>query len=169
MSYQFRVEEGQPGAGEVVEVSFEQMMESEYGFLTLPDGREARRVHNESRKHSTVEKGSSPKIVSDAMGFPASALGQFEADRKANGFHGIEFKPDPHVPEFIQVHCSSQSAKDRYMKHRAMHDRNSRNGSSAMLSEEQMERAKKRIMEKYPSYTAREGDTCTQVSQDTIR
>ena len=142
--YQFRIEEGQRGAGKVINVSFEQMMEASDGFLTLPDGRTAKRVFRpNSKMATTIEKGSAPpKIVSDAMGFPAKAIDKFEADRIANGFTGIEFRPDPDVPEFIQVHCSSQAAKDRYMKHRSMHDRNSRNGSAAILDEQLMSQAK---------------------------
>jgi hypothetical protein len=134
--YQFRIEAGQRGEGKIVKVGFEQMMEAEAGFLTLPDGRTAKRVYPPSEKKSTkVDPGATPKIVSDAMGFPISAIKEFEADRVANGHTGIEFRPDPDVPEFVQVHCSSQAAKDRYMKHRAMHDRNSQNGSSAIMSD----------------------------------
>lgn len=145
--YRFRIEEGQPGEGEIVEVDFEQMMEASNGFLTLADGRKARRIPDPSSKtKTTIPMGSAPPpIVSDAMGFPISSLKEFEADRVANGFRGIEFKPDPDVPQFIQVHCSSQAAKDRYMRHRAMHDRNNDNGSSAMLSPELIEQAKELV------------------------
>jgi hypothetical protein len=144
--YPFRIEEGQRGAGKIVNVSFEKMMEAAHGFLTLPDGRTAKRVFPPSSKATTkADPGATPKIVSDAMGFPASAIKDFEADRVANGHTGIEFRPDPKVPEFIQVHCSSQAAKDRYMRHRAMHDRNSRNGSSLILSEDMLNRAKELV------------------------
>lgn len=149
--YRFRIEEDQPGAGDVVEVEFEQMMAADSGFLTLADGRKARRIFDSSSRTSTqsVKASVPPKIVSDAMGFPASALKEFEADRKANGFRDIEFRPDPDVPQFVQVHCSSTAAKERYMRHRAMHDRNSVNGSSAMLSPKLFEQAKELVLRQH--------------------
>lgn len=148
--YSFRIEEGQRGAGKIVTVSFERMMEAAHGFLTLPDGRTAKRIFPAGSKSvAKADPGAAPKIapkiVSDAMGFPVSAIKDFEADRVANGHTGIEFRPDPDVPEFVQVHCSSQAAKDRYMKHRSMHDRNSRNGSAAVLSDELMKQAKELV------------------------
>jgi hypothetical protein len=147
--YQFRIEAGQRGAGKIVKVSFEQMMEAKAGFLTLPDGRTAKRVYPPSEKTSTkIDPGATPRIVSDAMGFSISAIKEFEADRVANGHTGIEFRPDPDVPEFVQVHCSSQAAKDRYMKHRAMHDRNSRNGSSAIMSDYLMDKSRELVSRK---------------------
>lgn len=141
--YQFRIDEDQPGAGEVIEVDFETMMEAEDGFLALEDGRTARRINRPStRKVVAAEKGASPKIVSSAMGFSDFQLAEMEQDRKANGFTGVEFHPDPHEPRHYQVHCSSERVKSEYMKHRGFIDRNSRNGSAAMISEEQLERAK---------------------------
>lgn len=149
-TYQFRVDDGQPGAGEIVEVDFETMMNAEFGFLTLPDGRSARRINRPSEKKSTKkEKGVGPPIVSDAMGFTDNQLAQMETDRKANGFHGVEFRPDPMEPRFMQVHCSSERVKAAYMKHRGFTDQNSRNGSGAMLSPGLFEAARRRVIEEY--------------------
>lgn len=138
--------------GEIVELSFEDMMDARDGVATLPDGTFAKRVHTQVPREKPVNpinNGIKP-IVSDSMGFTQSQLGEMESLRTANGHHGIEFKQDPDCDTFMQVHCSDQKAKDRWMKQLGMADYNSKNGSSAMLTGEQLESAKKRILEKHP-------------------
>jgi hypothetical protein len=53
----------------------------------------------------------------------------------------VEFRKDPLAPEFYQVHCESQAAKDRYTKHRHLVNRTSSLGSGAMISEDQLRQA----------------------------
>jgi hypothetical protein len=43
-----------------------------------------------------------------------------EEDRVKHGFTDIEFRQDPSVPEFYQVHCGSVAAFDRYTQHRGL-------------------------------------------------
>lgn len=81
----------------------------------------------------------SKPIVSDALGFGAHQLAEMEADRKMNGFSSVEFKPDPHVPEFIQVHCESRRDFDRYTKHRGYVQKSGMGG--VRLTQAQLDRA----------------------------
>jgi hypothetical protein len=109
--------------GEIVEVDFETMMTQDAaGYIKLPDGVAARRVLDVHRPRAPVEKGNSNHRppVSDAMGFTAWQLAEFEDDRKKHGFTGVEFKPDPMCPDFYQVHCGSMSEYDAYVAHRGM-------------------------------------------------
>lgn len=149
-TYIFRREDN----GELISVDFETMMGMDsLGYITLQDGIQARRsraaeigIEVQSQDRKELEK----PIVSDSLGFGAQQLAEFEADRVRHGFTGIEFTNDPLVPEFIQVRCNSKVEWQRYLKHRGMSDFNSRNGSGATLTQEQMDEAKKRILEKYP-------------------
>ena len=79
-------------------------------------------------------------VVSDAIGFPIQALADREADRKANGFSGIEFKPDPQVPEFCQVHGASRKELLKYAKHLGYQDQGKTGYLS--LSEDDFARAR---------------------------
>lgn len=117
--YLFRREDN----GEVVEVPWDVMMgQDRGGFITLPDGVQARRcLHLEKpapRKSGPTSYSGTKTIVSDALGFPEQQLGQFEEDRLKNHFTGIEFKRDPEVPQFFQVHCQSRAEFNSYVKHR---------------------------------------------------
>lgn len=145
--YAFRMDDGT-----VIQVPFEKMIEQDAaGFITV-DGQSARRIREDAPRKEAARAvtGLDRPIVSDALGFPMEQLGDFERDRQANGFTGVEFRPDPHVPQFCQVHVSSQKEWARYVKHRGMHDRNSRNGSGAALTQEQMDAAAARVREQYP-------------------
>jgi len=85
--YQFEIEPGQSGAGEIVSVDFETMMNAKDGFLVLSDGRSAKRVNRPSSRQRTTKENSQevsssgPKIVSDAMGFTDNQLSEMENDR----------------------------------------------------------------------------------------
>ena len=101
-------------------------------------------VFNTSRQE--LEK----PIVSDACGFIQQQLGDFETDRVKNGFTGIEFVRDKDVPQFYQVKCNSRKEFARYVKHRGMCDRNSRNGSAAGITQKELDAAARLVKEKYP-------------------
>ena len=141
MSYQFKTDDG-----EVVSVSFEEMMEAEDGFLKLPDGRWARRINRPSSK--TVikcEEGQPPKIVSDTLGFPIHQLEEMREHLKGSGLGGINFRPDPRVKEFVQVECDSERAKMAYAKSRGFFDQNNNTVGSA-ISPEILEKTRKRLL-----------------------
>lgn len=89
--------------------------------------------------------GGGPPIVSDALGFPKDALPARRQQLQEMGIRGIEFKQDPQVPEFYQVHGSSRAALERYCKRRNMVNRGSTLGATVMLSEEDFERAKELV------------------------
>ncbi len=146
--YQFKREDN----GEIVEVDFAAMMEKDaLGIITLPDGGRARQVHAEHSSRSRENKEGlassvNRPIVSDALGFPEQVLADFEADRQAHGFSGVEFVRDPDVPQFIRPKCSSPEQWQRYIKHRGARDQNSLNGSGAGLTREQLRRAEELVL-----------------------
>jgi len=141
--YVFRREDD----GKLVRVGFEQMMKQDAaGYITLPDGVQARRcLHLEG--HEKPEPGKCETdstlrpIVSDALGFGEHQLADFEADRQKHGFGGVEFVRDPDVPQFIQVKCQSRREHARYVKHRGMVNR-SQHGGGVFLTQDDLDRAK---------------------------
>lgn len=144
--YRYRRETDGPGgkAGTIVEVDFATMMAGRNGFITLPDGVEARRCWNmdaplDPRVRPESKMGPQCRFVSDSLGFPITQLADFEADRKANRITGIEFQRDPTEPGFIQVHAGSRAERDRYARHRGMVDQSKR--GSVFLTQEQLDRA----------------------------
>ena len=128
MKYKFKRED----TGEVIEVSWAVMMEQVCGFITLPDGTQARRCYYlegySAPSKERVKKPRTKKIVSDAVGFPQNQLDAFETDRVANGFSGVEFRRDPLTPEFYQAHFSSRQEFDKYIRHRGMSNHSSIGG-----------------------------------------
>lgn len=122
----------------VVWVSFETMMRADCMGIVEIDGKSYRRARDlEGMWAKPAAKGNNaPKkgVVSDAAGFLQSQLPEMEAARKSSGCRGIEFKPDPTVPGFMQVHAASRTAFQRYIRTRGMIDKTSRNGSGAMVS-----------------------------------
>ena len=133
--------------GEVVNVSFQQMMEAEFGVLTLEDGtqviraRDLEDLHVPKLEHNRERTDS----ISDSLGFSKLALNDQLEHLKRTGLRGIEFKEDKSVPGFYQVHCSNQEAKLRYAASRGMYDRNSHNGGSATLTEADFEAARELV------------------------
>lgn len=81
-------------------------------------------------------------VVSDSLGCIGEQVAELQADAQLHGFSAVEFKPDPHVPGFYQAHCNSPDQWRRYVEHRGLDDRNSRNGGTATLTPELLERAK---------------------------
>ena len=131
--------------GKIVWVDWTTMIRQEAGFITLPDGVSARRcVHLEGESPHRVsrqQRAVPMPVVSDSLGFPAQAFRDREAQRQKWGCTDIEFRRDPRVPEFYQVHCASESARDRYAKHRNMVNRTGSLGGGVMLSQEDLDRA----------------------------
>ncbi len=139
--YKFRCEE----TDEIVWFSFDVMMTQKYGFVEK-GGKTYRRIHDVPRMAmKTHEHGACPEILSDTLGFGQHQLAEFEADRKLNGFSGVEFVRDRDVPEFYQAKISSVKEWRRYVKHRGMYDKNSGNGSGVVISEDQMQAAKELV------------------------
>lgn len=134
--------------GEVVWVDFETAMQSSGSLLEL-DGELLRRAYDleprdQQPKSERVQER--PGIVSDSLGFTAKALKERVDHLKATGVRGVTFREDPHVKGFYQVVCDSERARNRYAKTLGMADRNSKNGSGAMLSPDQIERAKELLL-----------------------
>lgn len=160
--YPFRDEE----TAELHWLSFEEMMQADVMGCIELGGRVLRRARDLERDRvggavndpPPLSGGGGPgkpehghvQIVSDALGFPEAQLGDFERDRKLHGMRGVEFTRDPDVPQFIQVRCDSREAYLRYAKHRGMFDKSHVNGSKVVLSGDDLERARRRVLERYP-------------------
>jgi hypothetical protein len=147
MMYKYRKDDGT-----IIEVPWEVMIEQKDGFITLEDGSLAQRclhleehgrAQSQGREHAPV----CPHIVSDSLGFGQHQLADFRTDAERNGF-AVEFKPDPRVPEFYQVHCESRAEMDRYIKHRGMVNASGIGG--VRLTEDELRQAEERVKEKYP-------------------
>lgn len=154
--YVFRREDND----QTIEVDFETMMTMDaMGCITLEDGVVARRCRSlepSFPKGEPVKELNKP-MVSDALGFCEGQLADFEEHRRRGGFTGIEFKRDPDVPQFFQVHCSGPEEYRRYREERnrlsggMFEDHNSRNGGGQALSERDLRAAEQRVREMYPS------------------
>jgi hypothetical protein len=154
--YMFRRED----TDEVILVDFETMMTmDEMGCIKLEDGVYARRCRSLEPAMGRTKNGTeslNKPMVSDSLGFTESQLADFEEHRKKGGFTGIEFKRDPDVPQFFQVHCSGPEEFRRYREERnrlsggMFQDHNSRNGGGQALSERDLRAAEQMIREKYP-------------------
>lgn len=151
-TYQFQRED----TGAVMDVDFATMMQQDAaGYLTLPDGCIAKRIRMPlpAKSHEPHDIELAKPILSDALGFTEAQLSEFEVDRKANGFTGIEFVRDPMCAQFYQVKITSMAEWARYVKHRGMRDKNSRNGGAAVPSDADFERLRQEMLEKYPVAT----------------
>ncbi len=143
--YTFRRENG-----EILWVDFETMMEASGPFLEL-DGETYRRAYDleierrEKEKEKLIPRASG---LSDAMGFTKKALAERVEHLKRSGVRGIEFKEDPHVPGFYQVQYDTEKARNAYAKTLGLKDQNSRNGSGAMLSEDQLNKARELVLQR---------------------
>lgn len=141
--YQFRREDN----GEIVEVDWATMMEQDVaGYIELEDGVSARRINRPTQKASTGSASAiDPEMVSDNMGFVQQEYANREAHRKLHGFNSIEFRRDKQVPEFVQVVGHNRKEWERYKRLMHREDRNSLNGSAAILSGEMLEKTKKLV------------------------
>jgi hypothetical protein len=101
------------------------------------------------RRVSGDATGQPPALVSDSLGFIEGDLANRRAQVAAHGFTGVEFKPDPVVNGFYQVHFSGPAERIRYEKMRNYANTSSLNGSSAMLSPCHFEQARQKAVEHY--------------------
>lgn len=125
-------------------VDFETMMTADCMGVIEIDGEQFRRARDLEQPHQKRSRlcRERVEIVSDSAGFIAEQLPDMEAHRKAHGHRGIEFTPDPSVDGFMQVRASSPRAFNRYIRDRGLADHNSKNGSGAMLTPGDLDRAK---------------------------
>lgn len=132
----------------MVWADFETMMEASGPFLEL-DGKTYRRAYDleianrKKQKEKLIPRASG---LSDAMGFTKKALTERVEHLKQTGVRGIEFKEDPHVPGFYQVQYDNEKTRNAYAKTLGLQDQNSRNGSGAMLSEDQIQKARELVL-----------------------
>jgi hypothetical protein len=144
--YYFRREDN----GEVVEGTYGDCLNMDVmGYITLDDGVQARRCNRPSMHYKgEVPAGASKFEHVSSLTFACipQAVEDFANDAKRNGFH-IDWKPDYKSADADGT-INSYNAHiplnelERYRKHRGVHDRNSKNGSGAMLSPEHFEQAK---------------------------
>ena len=139
--YPFRREDN----GEIVSVSFLEMMEMDGGFITLPDGVLARRVYDEeasepAEKRLVQDAWGGKEHASDSMGFPKHQLAEMRADLERSGCTGITFREEPDTG-FVQVLSNSPGQKAKYAAHRQMPNQSGKLRDSVMLSERDLQRA----------------------------
>lgn len=140
--YQFAFEDN----GEVIDVDFETMMAMDAAGYVEICGRVARRINRPSVRRETEQSGhQQAPMVSDSMGFIEAALPQWEQHRQEHGFKSVEFRPDPQVPGFVQVHFHNRAERERYIKARGLYDKNSTNGSKALLCPALLSRTRKLV------------------------
>lgn len=144
MGYFFERED----TGEIVEVSWEVMMDQDVTGRIEIDGASARRRRDleqtpKPERRVTEKAPLQRDLVSDTLGFGETAFNDFEADRVAHGFHGVEFTRDPDVPQFYQVRFRSTRDRDRYIKHRGFVNRTGLGG--VRFTEEELERAEELV------------------------
>jgi hypothetical protein len=144
MSYIFRCDDGS-----IVSVGFEKMMESQGGILTLDNGTVARRVYGDEPHPCRTDKQIKvqAEVVSDKLGVPKHAVNYEMARAEELGLR-VEFKPDPHTPEFCNAHFASWRDRDRFAASLAnpLVDKTSRNGGGQPLSPELLKRATERLL-----------------------
>jgi hypothetical protein len=137
--------------GELIEVDWQTMMGQQGGYITLADGVQARRCVYLERSAAPLPKAERtpdhPPILSDALGVTCHQVKAFQEDAIKNGYTGIEFVQDKQEPTFYQCRISSVHEWRRYLKHRGVRDRNSRNGGGQPLAPGQLARAAARLLE----------------------
>lgn len=130
----------------LVWVDFETMMTMDgAGYLTLPDGVQARRCRymekGETRKAKRQVNAIPPPVVSDTLGFPDHCLKKFTDQLQEHKVTDVWFERDPTEPTFYQVHGASRRALDNYTKKvRGMVNRTGR--GAVLLSEQDFADAK---------------------------
>lgn len=141
--YQFAFED----TGEVIDVDFTTMMTMDAAGYIEVGGRVARRINRPSMRREVAEHGAhiNAPMVSDSLGFIAKALPQWEEYRHQHGFRSVEYREDPTVPGFMQVHFHNRSERERYIRSLGKHDRNGLNGAKAMLSPGLLDRTRRLI------------------------
>jgi hypothetical protein len=137
--------------GEIVEVDYATMIQHSRGWITLPDGVQAKRVSSGSKRWRAGEnigkQYGARAYVSDSLGFGQHQWEEFEKDRQAHGFSDVEFVRDPTCPEFYQVRCATAQARDRYAKHRGFDNKTGIGG--VRFAPGELERAASMVKELY--------------------
>ena len=151
--YRYRREDN----GKIIEVDWATMMGQDVaGFITIKiKGVEvtAKRVHEHDDLRLATIDIKTPvhrTHVSETMGFSRHQLPEMESHRLKNNFSGVEFKPDPDVPGFMNVHIDGPAELERYRKSRNFFDMNSTNGGGMPMPPGHMEDAREKILQKYP-------------------
>jgi len=131
-TYLFRREDN----GEVVHLKFNVMIKQDVmGYLTLPDGVRAKRVHRTQRTklRGNVEESAKYRThVSNTLGVGKHQVQEMMADAKLHGLQGVEWKEDPTAKGFYQAHFDSQNEWGRYVKHRQLEDHNGLTSANAL-------------------------------------
>lgn len=136
--------------GELVNVTFDQIMSQQAGFITLEDGTLARCVTvTDEWQRATKHKKVRVEIVSDTLGVTANRVDEYRENAKQFGYK-VEFVPEPGCEHFCQAKFPSWHEKDRYMAFRGLCDKNSKTGSGAPLSPLLLERASQRLLDANP-------------------
>lgn len=120
--------------GNIIELTFEKAIEK--GQMFQKGGKWYRRVHEHNESPKTTTKKVLQGFVSDSLGFGQSQLGEMREHLEQSKCQGIEFTPDPKVPEFYQVRCSSRGAFLKYMESRGYEDQTSRNGGGTFTEKD---------------------------------
>ena len=143
MTYKFRREDDD----QIVEVDFATAMNQVGGMITLPDGVTARRCVylEEQPERGERHKKVQAEVVSDTLGVSVDHVAAYRANAEQYG-QRVEFVPDPTCEHWCKAKFPSWQDRDRYMQFRGMTDKNSRNGSGAVLSPAQFEQAKNRLL-----------------------
>lgn len=132
--------------GTIIWLSWAEMMEATVDEFTLKDGSTARRARDLEPKTVPADKGVERNDgLSDSLGFTGEVLLEMRDHLKESGVKGIEFREDPQVPGFYQVHYSSEGAKQKYMRARGFRDQNSRNGAGSVIGPGDIERAQQLV------------------------
>jgi len=126
---------------QLVEVDFDTMMTQQGGYITLPDGAEARRCaylekpDEPPQPKSDKRKKVQAKIVSMSLGCTGHQVKEFRklmADHKIPG--ELVGEESPHGTHFYNAIFPSWRARDAFAKLRGItNDRNSRNGGATPL------------------------------------
>lgn len=136
-NYRYRTD-----SGEIHEVGLEEALKAG-AFLTLPDGTLARRVHDAQPVQERERVELIPEHISSvSLSFPDYQLQEFESARQRGGLRGVEFVKDSAFSEtrHYNVKFDSPKAKARYLKAMQMHEKGGSMG--AILSPDQLERAR---------------------------
>jgi len=142
--------------GEAIAVDFDTMMtQDSAGFITLPDGVAAKRLHQ--RVFTSNPDGKDAAWVraqfhhvSDSMGVSEHQLEEVRNLSKEAGFSGVEFKQDPSEASFYQAHFTSETEMDRYVKWRfGGHGVDKNRTLGAALSAESMSEAERIARERF--------------------
>lgn len=137
---------------ELIKLPFSAVLDQDrMGFVTLPDGVQAKRCVSLEQEHSKPKKQVPVTIDRDltmSLGFSQKQLKDMEADRVKHGFTGIEFVADPQLPEkMVGIKCGSEKERERYIKHRGYFNQTGR--ISRALTAEDLETAKRLVLERH--------------------